>query len=70
MSRGRGPTRLISPRKTLSSVGSSSSESARIFFPNSERRSPSWEASVFSGAVAIERNLSNSNGLQSRPGRF
>src|SRR5207302_11185341 len=77
---GRGPTRLISPRSTLNSCGSSSSAVRRMKRPNGVRlSSPSTPpgAEPCSGRkpwppvrlTRIERNLSMSNTCPSRPTR-
>ena len=68
--RGRGPTRLMSPFRTLNSSGSSSKLSRRRSMPKPESRASSGRRfpSRFRRS-RIVRNFSSVNGLPPNPGR-
>ncbi len=70
MRRGRGPTKLISPFKTLNNSGNSSRLVARRNRPRTVRRSESGRrASLASRASVIVRYFRSQNGLPFSPGR-
>src|SRR5690348_3645934 len=70
MSKGRGPTRLMSPRRTLTSSGNSSRLVARRNAPSLVRRRESGSsAPCASRASRIVRNLQSVNGRSWIPGR-
>ena len=69
MSSGRGPTRLMSPRRMFHRLGSSSRLVERRRRPKGVSRSASCSGEVSGGALRIERNLTSVKGAPSLPGR-
>src|SRR5580704_4585426 len=70
MSNGRGPTKLMSPRSTFQSCGSSSTLDRRSKAPNRVMRSPSGKSRPCRSRWSVMvRNLRTKKGTLLKPGR-